>query len=76
MKEAGLSRASPSEANGPEAANDDAFLDPVLPVPPGRHTAANDNPRNHDLPPCLPVTDEEITLLHRYLSREILGLFS
>jgi hypothetical protein len=37
---------------------------------------ANDNHAEHDLPPCLPVTDAEVTLLHRYLSREILGLFS
>jgi hypothetical protein len=38
-------------------------------------TAANDNPFLDDLP-CLPVTDDEVRLLHQYLSREILGLFS
>jgi hypothetical protein len=37
---------------------------------------ANDNLSLDNLPACLPVTDEEVTLLHRYLSREILGLFS
>jgi hypothetical protein len=37
---------------------------------------ANDNPQLNDLPPCLPVTDEEVTLLHQHLGREILGLFS
>jgi len=36
---------------------------------------ANDNPALN-FPTCVPVTDEEVTLLHRYLSREILGLFS
>lgn len=38
--------------------------------------AANDNPTLDDLSPCLPVTEEEVRLLHRYLSREILGLFA
>jgi hypothetical protein len=37
---------------------------------------ANDNGDMLQLPACLPVTDEEVRLLHRYLSREILGLFS
>ena len=37
---------------------------------------ANDNPKLDHLVPCLPVTDEEVRLLHRYLSREILGLFA
>ena len=77
MKELGLARAPASSAHGPEPANDDdASLDPRLTAVPGRNTPANDNPAGHDLPPCLPVTDEEVTLLHRYLSREILGLFS
>lgn len=37
---------------------------------------ANDNANMPPLPACLPVTDDEVTLLHQYLSREILGLFS
>ena len=34
------------------------------------------NPALHDFPDCLPVTDEEVTLLQRYLRRPILDLFS
>jgi hypothetical protein len=37
---------------------------------------ANDNIGVQGLPTCLAVTDDEVMLLHRYLSREILGLFS
>jgi hypothetical protein len=37
---------------------------------------ANDNIGVQGLPACLAVTDDEVMLLHRYLSREILGLFS
>ena len=37
---------------------------------------ANDNASMLQLPACLPVTEEEVRLLHQYLSREILGLFS
>ena len=37
---------------------------------------ANDNASMLQLPACLPVTDDEVRLLHQYLSREILGLFS
>ena len=70
-----LEREPTATVHRPEPANDDRFLDP-LPAVPARNTPANDNPAHHDLPPCLPVTDEEVTLLHRYLSREILGLFS
>jgi hypothetical protein len=76
MKEAGLARAPSATAQRPEPANDDGFSDRPAPPVPGRNTPANDNPADHDLPPCLLVTDEEVTLLHRYLSREILGLFS
>ena len=76
MKKAGLARASTATVETPEPANDDGLLNLVSPAVPGRNTPANDNPADHDLPPCLPVTDEEVTLLHRYLSREILGLFS
>lgn len=36
---------------------------------------ANDNPTLTDLPACLPVTDEEVRLLHRYLGPQILALF-
>ena len=38
--------------------------------------SANDNIVAQSLPTCLAVTDDEVMLLHRYLSREILGLFS
>ena len=37
---------------------------------------ANDNADWYELPASLPVTEAEIRLLHQYLSREILGLFS
>ncbi len=76
MKEAGFARSPTATGQRPESANDDEFLDPLSPAVPARNTPANDNPAGHDLPPCLPVTDEEVTLLHQYLSREILGLFS
>jgi hypothetical protein len=38
--------------------------------------SSNDNPVSDDLPTCLEVTDEEVSLLHRYLGQQILGLFS
>ena len=76
MKEARLARAPTTSVRRPEPANDDGSLDPLSPAVPGRNTPANDNPADHDVPSCLAVTDEEVTLLHRYLSREILGLFS
>ena len=76
MKEAGLRRTATATGQRPEPANDDEILDPPSPAVPRRNGPANDNPAGHDLPSCLPVTDEEVTLLHRYLSREILGLFS
>jgi hypothetical protein len=38
--------------------------------------AANDNPTLDGLPACLPVTEEEVRLLHRYLGAQILGLFA
>jgi hypothetical protein len=76
MTKLGLVHAAKSVA-APDPANDDASVDrtPTVPVP-CRNTPANDNPAHHDLPPCLAVTDEEVRLLDRYLSREILGLFS
>ena len=37
---------------------------------------ANDNPTLDGLPACLPVTEEEVGLLHRYLGAQILGLFA
>ena len=76
MKEAGSARAPVATVHRPEPANDDELLEPLSPAVPGRNTPANDNPADHDHLPCLHVTDEEVTLLHRYLSREILGLFS
>ena len=75
MKEAGLTRAQMAAAEKREPANDDGLLDPPSPAVPRRHAPANDNSADHDLPSCLAVTDEEVILLHRYLSREILGLF-
>jgi hypothetical protein len=75
MKKAGSSRAPAATAQRPEPANDDGLPDPKLPAVPGRNTPANDNPADHDLRPCLPITDEEVTLLHQYLRREILDLF-
>jgi hypothetical protein len=59
-----------------EPANDDGLPGPSSAAVPLRNTPANDNPADHNLPPCLPVTDEEVILLHQYLSREILDLFS
>ena len=76
MKEAGLARAPTTPVQRPEPANDHGLLEALVPAVPGRNSPANDNPAEHDVPPCLPVTDEEVRLLHRYLSREILGLFS
>ena len=76
MKEAGLARAPAATVQRPELANDDELLGRSCAAVPGRNTPANDNRGDHDLSPCLPVTDEEVTLLHRYHSREILGLFS
>ena len=73
MTRAGSVQASTSGVPAREPADD---VDPPLPAVPSRNAPANDNPADHDLPPCLPVTDEEVTLLHRYLRREILGLFS
>ena len=59
-----------------QAANDRA-----PPVIPGGEqaqfsTAMNDNRTLESLPACLPVTDEEVRLLHQYLGAEILGLFA
>jgi len=76
MKEAGLARAATATVKRPEPDTDKALLDPKSTLVSGRNTPANDNPADHDLPSCLAVADEEVTLLHRYLSREILGLFS
>lgn len=76
MKEAGLARAPTSTVETPKPVNDDEFLDPLSPAVPCSKTPANDNPQLNDLPACLPVTDAEVTLLHRYLSRDILDLFS
>ena len=77
MTKSGVLHASASSAAAPDSANDDALLSRTrAALVAHRNTPANDNPARHDLPPCLPVTDEEVTLLHRYLSREILGLFS
>ena len=76
MTESGLARAPTATLQRPEPANDGGSLDPLLRAVPSRNTPANDNPQLKGSPTCLPVTDEEVTLLHQYLSREILGLFS
>jgi len=76
MNEAGRARAPTATVQRPRAADDHTFLDRKSRGVSAGNTPANDNPADHGLPPCLPVTDEEVTLLHRYLSREILGLFS
>jgi hypothetical protein len=77
MTRAGSLQASTSGDPCREASNDDdRLLDPFLPAVSGRNTPANDNPGDSGLLPCLRVTDEEVTLLHRHLSREILDLFS
>lgn len=76
MTRAGLVQASTNGDQSSEVSDDEGLLDPLLPAVPARNTPANDNPCDNGLLPCLPVTDEEVTLLHRYLSREILGLLS
>jgi hypothetical protein len=37
---------------------------------------ANDNPALDSLPPCLPVTEDEVRLLHQYHGQQILALFA
>ena len=76
MTKVGLVKAPSIGLHRSEPANDGGMPDPTFSSVSGRKISANDNIAHHDLPPCLPVTDEEVTLLHRYLSREILGLFS
>jgi hypothetical protein len=77
MTKAGSVRASPSGAQGQQPYNDHGVLGTSSAAGvSSRNAPANDNAGDHDLLPCLPVTDDEVTLLHRYLSREILGLFS
>ena len=76
MKEASLVRAPTTKAQASMLPNDAGLLHTLVAAVPARNTPANDNPAVHNLPPCLAVTDDEVTLLHRYLSREILDLFS
>ena len=58
------------------AANDDVSPGSSLQANlPQAGSPANDNPSIDDLPACLPVTDEEVRLLHRFLGRQILALF-
>ena len=75
MTQVGSVHASMSATESPEASND-ALIDGLLPAVPRRNSPANDNPGDQRVLSCLPVTDEEVTLLHRYLCRDILGLFS
>lgn len=76
MANRGSKRQAKSVKPARDAANDDA-----CPISPGEAdllqsgSAANDNPAVINLPTCLEVTDEEVRLLHRYLGRQILGLF-
>ena len=60
---------------------DQASRDPVLRPAPVQPVSTRDNPANDDgardnPPSCLVVTTEEVRVLHRYLSREILDLFN
>ena len=52
-------------------------LEGILASLPATNVAsANDNSVLTELPSCLPVTEDEVTLLHQYLGQEILALFS
>lgn len=72
------SRTDRSEGGGEEPERSAAY-EPVPSSAPKRHpvcvSPANDNPTLTDLPACLPVTDEEVRLLHRNLGPQILALF-
>jgi len=59
-----------------QAANDRALPVGVGSEEAGASKPANDNPALEGLPPCLPIMDEEVRLLHRYLGEQILGLFA
>jgi hypothetical protein len=48
----------------------------LAPMPPTNVAPANDNPELTELCACLPVTEDEVRLLHQYLGQEILALFS
>lgn len=62
---------------GPAAAKEAVSIGSLKASADGAANApANDNVSVLQFPACLPVTDDEVRLLHRYLSREILGLFS
>jgi hypothetical protein len=77
MMRIGLAHAATSSAATSRAVNDDGLLQPALLAGVRRRdTPANDNPARHDLPACVPITDEEVRFLHRYLGAQILGLFA
>ena len=59
----------------PRAAKIDSIGRLTVPADGTASPPANDNANMPQLPACLPVTDDEVRLLHQYLSREILGLF-
>lgn len=48
----------------------------LAPLPATNVAPANDNRDRCELPACLPVSDDEVRLLHQYLGQEILALFS
>jgi hypothetical protein len=60
----------------PDPANDHSFPLTAAAAASPKCAPANDNPTLHGLPACLPVADEEVRLLHRYLGAQILGLFA
>ena len=73
MTNLGPAHALASSDPAPVPANDDDRLETTAA---SIETAANDNPLSNDLLACLLVTEEEVTLLQRYLGQQILGLFS
>jgi hypothetical protein len=77
LTNSGPAHASAGSHLAPAAANDDELPEAASPQA-GSVTdvPANDNPASDDLPACLLVSEEEVTLLQRYLGQQILGLFS
>lgn len=76
MKKRRLKRLAQEFSPARVAANDDAISDAALNSSAAAPAlAANDNPPIDDLPACLAVSDDEVTLLQQYLGQEILALF-
>ena len=77
MTNPGPAPASARSHAAPAAANDDERPKSTSPKACSvTDVPANDNPASDNLPACLLVTEEEVTLLQRYLGQQILGLFS